>query len=204
MRRVDRNIGSFLYIVIYCEEVISVEEMWKTVRRNHIYQVSNLGNVRSIDREVTDRLGRTRKYKGTMLKPSKDEYGYLLVGLSDYGHTNKVFIHRLVAEEFIANPENKPTINHIDGNKENNHVDNLEWATYRENRDHAVNARLLDVDKVRKRCMSFSKPVRCADTGQTFQSISDAARHYNVDTGTIKYWIHTSHRHPHLEFVQNR
>lgn len=181
-----------------------MEEIWRTVTRNPSYQVSNLGNVKSIDREVTDSKGRTRKYKSIILKPSKDTQGYLLVGLSDSGTTERVFVHRLVAEAFILNPYNKPTINHIDGNKENNKVQNLEWATYKENRDHAVRVGLLDVEKVREHARSFSKPIRCIDTGQTFTSISDAARHYNVDNETIKYWIHTFHTRPRLEFVENR
>lgn len=171
---------------------------------NPNYQVSNLGNVRSIDREITDSKGRTKMYKGIMLKPIEDSQGYLLVGLSDSGNTKRVFIHRLVAEAFILNPDDKPTINHVDGNKKNNRVHNLEWATYKENRDHAVRAGLLDVEKVRKHARSFSKPVRCIDTGQIFPSISDAARHYNVDNETVKYWIHSFHIRPQLEFVENR
>lgn len=182
-----------------------MKEMWKTLNRNPDYQVSTLGEVRSVDREVTDSLGRTRKYLGVVLRPSKDEHGYLLVGISKNGHSKRVFVHRLVAEAFIENPDDKPTVNHIDGDKTNNSVDNLEWATYKENRDHAVRTGLLDLDKVRNHARSFSKPVRCIDTGQIFSSISDAARHYNVDTETIKYWINNRHRQsPNLEYSENR
>lgn len=182
-----------------------MKEVWKTSIRNPNYQVSNLGQVRSVDRYVTDSLGRTRKYSGKLLKPSKDENGYLLIGVCDSGHTKRVFVHRLVAETFLENSDNKPTVNHIDGNKTNNSVSNLEWATYKENRDHAVRTGLLDEDKVRKHAQSFSRPVRCIDTGHVFSSISDAARHYNVDTETVKYWINNRHQNrPHLEYVENR
>lgn len=132
-----------------------MSEIWKTLDRNSNYQVSTSGCVRSLDREVTDSLGRTRKYLGTLLKPSKDENGYLLVRISKNGHTKRVFVHRLVAEAFIENPDHKPTVNHIDGDKTNNSVDNLEWATYKENRDHAVRTGLLDLDKVRNHARSF-------------------------------------------------
>lgn len=182
-----------------------MEEIWKTLDRNSNYQVSSSGHVRSLDRQVTDSLGRTRKYLGKVLNPSKDENGYLLVGISKDGHSKRVFVHRLVAETFIENPDDKPTVNHIDGNKENNKVDNLEWATYKENRDHAVRTGLLNLDKVRNHARSFSKPVKCIDTGQIFSSISDAARHYNVDTETIKYWINSrTQQRPNLEYVENR
>lgn len=158
-----------------------------------------------MDRTVTDSLGRSRVYRGTILKPSEDENGYLLVGLSHNGTTKRVFIHRLVSEAFLENPEGKPTVNHIDGNKHNNHIENLEWATYKEQRDHAVRTGLLDVDKVRNHAKSFRKPVYNSDTRQEFESLSEAGRFYHVDSETVRNWIH--HKYPDkpkLEYIKNR
>ena len=71
------------------------------------------------------------------LKPFKDRDGYQVVTLLKEGKTSKRFVHRLVAQAFIPNPENKPTVNHKNGNKADNRVGNLEWATQSENNTHA-------------------------------------------------------------------
>ena len=110
----------------------SNNEVWKDcVGFEDLYQVSNLGNVKSI-----------RNNKGTkqdrLLKPATTSTSdYLYVQFCIKGITKKHSIHRLVAKAFIANPANKPTVNHIDGNKLNNNACNLEWNTYSENIKHA-------------------------------------------------------------------
>lgn len=71
------------------------------------------------------------------LKPQINKFGYLHVGLYKNGNINPKAVHRLVAETFIPNPDNKPCVNHKDGIKTNNCVNNLEWATYSENHKHA-------------------------------------------------------------------
>jgi len=84
-------------------------------------------------------LGRIKNKKGKILKQSDNGKGYKKVSLSGIGQK---YIHRLVAQYFLTNPENKRTVNHIDGNKSNNNVSNLEWATYSENQIHAKNSGL--------------------------------------------------------------
>lgn len=115
-------------------------EIWKDIDGyNGYYQVSNYGNVRSVDRfdGVHDR-------KGTIIIPSVKQNGYLQVGLRKH-NTRKWFgVHRLVATHFIDNPHNKPQVNHIDGNKLNNTVENLEWVTGKENQRHATKLGLRD------------------------------------------------------------
>jgi len=109
-------------------------EIWKNVKGYEgYYQVSNKGRVRSIDRVIPD----GRKYKGCIRVLCNDKDGYPYVVLAKNGKNKTLKIHRLVATTFIPNPQNKYAINHIDGNKENNSVENLEWVTQSENELHA-------------------------------------------------------------------
>ena len=86
--------------------------------------------------------GGIRHSKEIELKPASDGK-YLFVILQKNGHKKHFKVHRLVASHFVKNPNNNPIVNHIDGNKENNHYKNLEWVTYKENSLHAVNTGLI-------------------------------------------------------------
>lgn len=88
------------------------------------YMVSDLGRVKSVDRFVFNGGG---FILGGILALRKDDNGYLQVGLNQNGKLQKASVHRLVAEAFIPNPDGKPNVGHIDGNKQNNAVENLEW-----------------------------------------------------------------------------
>lgn len=116
-----------------------MEEIWKDIEGyGGYYQVSTLGRVRSIDRVVKGKNGRDYTKKGKILKPFNFG-GYLNVGL--FGTLSKPTqaVHRLVAFAFIPNPENKPCVNHINGVKTDNRLENLEWVTNYENSQHAIN-----------------------------------------------------------------
>ena len=113
-------------------------EIWKDVKGYEgAYQVSSFGRVRSLDRKVPSKYGRFRKVKGMILKLRTDKDGYYKVNLKKNQKGKSSRVHRLVAEAFINNPENKPQVNHINGVKSNNNILNLEWATLSENRRHA-------------------------------------------------------------------
>lgn len=110
-------------------------EIWKPIRGYEgLYEISNLGRVKSLSR-VTPHNGRT--YPTKILKPHVNTKHYLDVDLCRNGVQKRHRIHRLVAEAFIPNPNNKPQVNHIDCDKNNNCVDNLEWCDNSENQIHA-------------------------------------------------------------------
>lgn len=105
-------------------------ETWKDINDYEgLYRVSSEGNVFSIRSNKVLKQGKTSK-------ASNGSY-YFKVDLCKNGKQESALIHRLVAQAFILNPENKPQVNHIDGNKLNNSVENLEWCTREENQQHA-------------------------------------------------------------------
>lgn len=114
-------------------------EVWKDIAGYEgLYQVSNLGRVKSLDRFARVKGNGMQLKKGRIMaqKIRSKSYPYLCVTLSRNNKTVVRPVHRLVAESFIPNLENKPQVNHIDENKTNNRADNLEWATPHENMHH--------------------------------------------------------------------
>ena len=122
-------------------------ELWRTICGfEGYYEVSNTGKVRSVDRVIYDKNGKPRTLKGKEMKltHTKGKYGngYMVVNLRKFGISEVSLIHILVAIAFIPNPYNYPIVNHIDGNKTNNDVSNLEWTTYSYNNLHALHNHL--------------------------------------------------------------
>lgn len=102
------------------------------------------------------------------LKPTNGNYGYKVVNLCKEGKVKQFLIHRLVAEAYIENPNGFETVDHIDGNKEHNYINNLQWMTRSENGIKGNN-----------------KSVKCLETGQIFNSATIAAREMNLNRGNI-------------------
>ena len=121
-----------------------MEEIWKPIKDyENLYEISNLGRIRSKDRVVyqknrwNDNLSRFL-YKGKLLNTKIEENKYVQVHLCKNNKQKRYLVHRLVAETFIPNPENKEQVNHINCNKNDNRVENLEWTTPKENTQHAI------------------------------------------------------------------
>lgn len=160
-----------------------MQEIWKDIPGyNGKYRVSNLGNVMSINylNQGIDKL----------LSLKNHHSGYLIVRLCSGNKSDQKnrTVHSLVAEAFIPNPYNKRCVNHIDGNKKNNRVDNLEWVTHRENTQHAIRTGLRDphknnhpkgADTINSRSViQYSKS---GEYIRTWDCISDAARYIGIN-----------------------
>ena len=226
-----------------------MNEIWKDVVGSEgLYEVSNLGNVRSCDRTVQHKNGKVQQVYGRIMS-TYSIGGYLHVKLSKDGHSKSTLLHRIVAEAFISNDSNLPQVNHIDCNKLNNNVSNLEWCTAKENTYHAYRnglipkmmvpiyaenletGEILEFDSVYSFARSYNVssamlhlqhqtlvsgfrlrykdaekqleverinsakrpigsnqpiPIRCVETGETFQSIKKCGKHFSINDDLIR------------------
>lgn len=123
----------------------SLHEVWKDVKGyEESYQVSSFGSIRSKNRLRVSKSGFMARIQGRLMKQKTSKCGYKVIGFCTNAVKDHHSVHRLVALAFINNSENKPTVNHIDGDKNNNKVSNLEWATHSEQMNHAVRNNLLE------------------------------------------------------------
>lgn len=162
-----------------------MEEIWKDIKEYEgLYQVSNLGRVRSLDRIINTEQGK-RKILGKIRKTRKDSRRfYLLVDLSKNNKTKTFLVHRLVALSFINNPNNLPQINHKDENKENNFIKNLEWCdlSYNQNYGSLPQRRKTFIKKAHK---INSKKIISLEDGKIFNSIQEAGKFFNIESSNI-------------------
>lgn len=146
-----------------------------------LYSIDIFGNV-------------TRLSDNKEMKQQMNKFGYVNVSLSKNGKQKQHKVHRLIANAFIPNPQNKEQVNHIDGNKAHNVVWNLEWCTCKENINHAVKTGL------NPKCT----PVRIIETGKTYPDITSCAKDIKGDIGNIYCCVNgkrKTHKGYHFEKV---
>ena len=157
------------------------EELWKEWPRDPRIKVSDKGNVVSYKRGA-----------GRPLKVWHNNCGYQLVAA---GPKRTYLVHRLVAETWIPNPNHYEEVNHINGDKDDNSVENLEWTTHGENMRHAFRTGLKKIT-----------PVRIVETGEVFESILECARQIGGSTGHISECLagkRSTHLGYHFEHVED-
>lgn len=140
-------------------------EIWRDVKDyNGDYKVSNYGRVFSV---------KSNLYLSQKVKVD----GYLTVKLYGGGKSKREYVHRLVALAFVDNPQGLPQVNHKDENRENNNANNLEWCDSKYNNNYGEHK-----ERVAK---AHSKPVKCIETGKSFNSAKEAADFYNISASQI-------------------
>lgn len=150
-----------------------MNEIWKDIQGYEgLYQVSNLGRVRSLDRKVQHPKGGKRFSKGQIIKPGATPKGYLFVQLSSGSEICTKRVNRLVAEAFIPNPKNLPVVNHKDKDRANNSVANLEWCTVEYNNRYSCTKAVLQFDRNGKFIAAWD-------------AVSDASRATGINAGNI-------------------
>lgn len=157
-------------------------EIWKDIKGYEgMYQVSSHGRVKSLDRVIQLVNGGQRTLKGKLISPAPHTRGYVQAPLSKDGVTTRFLIHRLVAEAFIPNPQNKPQVNHKDEVKTNNRLENLEWFTQIENINYGTR------NQKAKEALSYKVRGICIKTNKEliFSSHREAARVLGISQGGI-------------------
>lgn len=154
-----------------------MQEEWKEITGYEGYfEVSSLGNFRSKDRYVKYKQNGMRLYPGKNLKVEVMEEGYKRILLMKNGIKKRYMCHRIVAQEFIPNEENKPYVNHKNGDRGDNRVENLEWCTQSENEKHSV----LFLGKTMKGKTTPKPVIKHTDNGNIlYSSISEGIRSLN-------------------------
>ena len=175
-------------------EVDDTAEVWKSVKGfEGLYEVSNLGNIRSLPREVfrKESIRGGRKLKGSVvfqegrnLKPTVSKEGYLFAGLYDINHKfARLLLHRIVAKAFLPNPNNLPCINHKNEIKTDNRAENLEWCTQLYNARYSLCKRVIQLSLTGIKIAEYSSLTEAAEkTGIGVSMISRVAQGKRTQT----------------------
>lgn len=152
-------------------------EIWKDCKGyENLYQVSNLGRIKSLNKIRVNHTGGMWVQQEKILKGKYDGCNYLTVHLKTPSGKDKIErIHRLVAIAFIDNPERKPEVNHKNSVRDDNRVENLEWVTHQENIEHSSQENHKSKNNI-----------LCITTGEVFNTSNDAAKKNGGDAGNIR------------------
>lgn len=193
-----------------------MQETWKDIKNfEGMYQVSNLGRVRSVDR--FDNMGRLRK--GNIKVARDNGHGYLAVQMYKDNQQKIRYVHRLVAQTFLDNPDNKPEVHHIDSDRGNNVIDNLQWVTSKENNsfpEHIEsmkkNPKWLEnsrsaMSKARDKAIiinSYRTKFTRGGVSLEFNSLAEGARQLGLDKGNATRVANGKQAHTHgytIEYI---
>ena len=170
----DEMVERPLLLSEQAEEKVGMKEIWKDIDGfQGRYQISNLGNVMSLNYNNTG--------KSKLLKPMPNQKGYLSVALSKNNHRTMKQIHRLVAEAFIPNPDNLPQVNHIDENPKNNMLSNLEWCDAKYNNNYGNRNNKIQ-QKISHKTYQYDLD---GNLIAVWPSQSEASRQLNISLGNI-------------------
>ena len=157
------------------------EEWGDVVGYEGLYQVSDQGRVKSLERKVSHWRGGERIQKERILKPDVSQDGYLRVGLYAGGKRKWFRVHRLVCEAFHDNPDNKSDVNHINEDKADNRAVNLEWCTAKENNNHGTR----NERSAKNRSKSVGQYTLDGDLVKVWQSTNEVERQTGFSHGYI-------------------
>lgn len=158
-------------VIVEIERNVTMEELWCPIKGYEgFYGVSDQGRVRSL------KFGKER-----ILKPARDDCGYLVVNLYKNRERKMYYVHRLVSQAFIPNTNNLPEVNHKDENKENNSVQNLEWCTDKYNTNYGTRNQRVS-EKLSKPVLQYEKSGAFV---KEWKSMIDVQRNLNYSQGHI-------------------
>ena len=179
------------------------DEVWKDIEGYEgLYQVSNKGRVKSLERMCEtskDKSKAQRNVKSKIMVQTLSKKNYPRVGLSKEGKYMVIVVHRLVAKAFVENPMNKKTVDHINTVRTDNRVENLRWLTQEEQfTKNAISKERMDNvrrENQKKVTEFHKKKVRCVTTGEEFNSIKEASMKYNITDTNISRCCKGKYKH---------
>lgn len=165
--------------------IIEKDSIFKPIKDfENMYEISNYGIIKSVDRNIICKDGQIKPIKSRYIRPADNGHGYKFVNLWKDNKQHRYYVHRLVAETFLSNPDNLSEVNHIDNNKANNSVNNLEWCN-----------RLYNERQKLKHISGYpAKPIEQIDANTNeaiaeFESISCCERELHMNIDTIRKYI---------------
>lgn len=165
--------------------IIEKDSIFKSIKGfENMYEISNYGIIKSVDRNIICKDGQIKPIKSRYIRPADNGHGYKFVYLWKNNKQHRYYVHRLVAETFLSNPDNLNEVNHIDNNKANNNVNNLEWCN-----------RLYNERQKFKHISGYpAKPIEQIDANTNeiiaeFESMNDCERKLHMNIATIHKYI---------------